>query len=233
MKPAIEHHGPLPNALADTPPLRRQAQPRKRRVIPLPELNAVLMHATGLGLETMVPQQLPVECRVSFPRGAARAVPSFQTRGSPGARTSANRSADFWHWRKRPSPIRVDRPAAGDVCSRTNNPSCGAYGVRTARNRWEAFVQSSGDAHATPVVCSSPLSSLRDCLKTRPVGAPGLQAVEIPVVSCRPRALTRRGSGGFRLVLGHHFFAGFGGSGWSLITPRARRTPGLCGRAWR
>ena len=43
--------------------------------------------------------------------------------------------------------------------------------------------------------------ALRACLKTRPVRAPGLQCVAISAVSCRPRALTRRGAGVFKQAL--------------------------------
>ncbi len=39
------------------------------------------------------------------------------------------------------------------------------------------------------------------CLKTRPVGAPGLQRRAVFTVSCRPRALMRRFRGVFKQAL--------------------------------
>ena len=43
--------------------------------------------------------------------------------------------------------------------------------------------------------------TLRACLKTRPVRAPGLQRMAVSAVSCRPRALTRRSAGVFKQAL--------------------------------
>src|SRR6266550_1544660 len=50
--------------------------------------------------------------------------------------------------------------------------------------------------------------SLRACLKTRPVGAPGLQDKWILVGLCRPRALTRRFRRVFKQALGLLLLAG-------------------------
>src|SRR6266581_3483198 len=52
------------------------------------------------------------------------------------------------------------------------------------------------------------LVSLRACLKTRPVGAPGLPDKWIPLDLCRPRALTRRFGRVFKQALGLLLLAG-------------------------
>src|SRR6266704_3591958 len=52
------------------------------------------------------------------------------------------------------------------------------------------------------------LVSLRACLKTRPVGAPGLPDKWIPLDLCRPRALTRRFGRVFKQALSLLLLAG-------------------------
>ena len=52
----------------------------------------------------------------------------------------------------------------------------------------------------TPLT-SQDVVTLSGCLKTRPVRVPGLQATGFSPKSCRPRALTRRGSGVLRHAL--------------------------------
>ena len=61
-------------------------------------------------------------------------------------------------------------------------------------------------------------SSLRACLKTRPVRGPGVQDWLALVVSCRPRALTRQGGG----ILKQALRFGIGGKLFRdrLIDPR-------------
>ena len=99
------------------------------------------------------------------------------------------------------------RERSGDASSPLGE--CAAPGAFSWRHQ-TVYLPASGDEGVATTfkrrgVASTPTPTasfrLRACLKTRPVGAPGLQARPNWAISCRPPALTRRSCGVFKQAL--------------------------------